>query len=248
MKRRLMRPVTAWRRRRAGPLGPHKHAMLEAHDYRPTMNRFLAAARNNPALLFDVELRDGAIVFDVGAYEGGWSEQILTHAEGQGVHALELHLFEPEPNSIERLREKFGSDARVHVYPFGLGGHDRFERMSVGGLGTSPFKKASQPGFFGAVDLEIRDVGDVLAGLALDRIDVMMVNIEGGEYELLDRLFEANWLRRIYTVIIQFHEFGPDAYRSRRRNHQQLAQTHACSWNYKWVYERWDCNTTSDRD
>ena len=243
-----MRPITAWRRRRMGPLGPHKHSLLEAHDYRPTMNRFLAAARTNPTLLFDVKLRDGAVVFDVGAYEGEWSEHILAHAEDKGVNALQLHLFEPEANSIETLREKFGADPRVHVHPFGLGGHDRLERMSIGGPGTSPFKKASQPGFFGAVDLEVRDVGGVLADLALDRIDVMMVNIEGGEYELLDRLNETNWYRRIDTVIVQFHEFGPDAYRSRRRNRQQLAESHTCSWNYKWVFERWDRDTTSDRD
>src|SRR5262245_7585326 len=102
-----MRPVTAWRRRRMGPLGPHKHSLLEAHDYRPTMNRFLAAARSNPTLLCDVALRDGAVIFDVGAYEGAWSGQVLAHAESQGVNALQLHLFEPEPKSIEKLREEF---------------------------------------------------------------------------------------------------------------------------------------------
>src|SRR3954462_14769215 len=103
MKRRLMRPVTAWRRRRAGPLGPYKHAVLEAHDFRPAMNRFFAAARSNPALLFYVDLRDGAVVVDVGGYEGEWSAQVLAHAESRGVHALDLHLFEPEPNSVEKL-------------------------------------------------------------------------------------------------------------------------------------------------
>ncbi len=112
--------------------------------------------------------------------------------------------------------------------------------MAVGGPGTSEFKSGSQPGFFGAADLELRDVSTVLTTLGIDHIDVMMVNIEGGEYELLDRLYETDWLPRIECVLVQFHEFAPDAYRARRRNRRQLAKTHRCTWSYKWVFERWD--------
>jgi hypothetical protein len=119
--------------------------------------------------------------------------------------------------------------------------------MAVGGLGTSQFKSGSQRGFFGAVELELRDVSTVLPKLEIGHIDVMMINIEGGEYELLDRLYETNWLARIDCVLVQFHEFAPDAYRSRRRNRRQLAKTHRCTWNYKWVFERWDRRLSARR-
>ena len=64
--------------------------------------------------------------------------------------------------------------------------------------------------------------------------------IEGGEYELIDRLHESGWLPRTGVVIVQFHEFTPDAHRARRRNRARLARTHTCVWNYPWVFERWD--------
>jgi FkbM family methyltransferase len=214
--------------------------VLEAHDYRPTMHRFLAAARQNPELLYDVDLHNGAIAIDVGGYEGEWTGQILSHAGDQEADAIAVHVFEPEPTSIEQLRHSYGEDSRVHIHPYGLAGHDRLERMALGGLGTSQFKSGSQSGFFGTLELELRDVEAVLTTLGIEHVDVMMINIEGGEYELLDRLYETDWLPRIGCVLVQFHEFGPDAYRARRRNRRQLAESHRCTWNFKWVFERWD--------
>jgi FkbM family methyltransferase len=245
IKRRMLRPVTAWRRHRAGALGPYKRAVLEAHDYRPAVNQFFGAARQNPRLLYDIDLHDGAVMVDVGGYEGEWSGQILARAETQGARAVDLHVFEPEPNSLERLQRALGEDGRVHLHPFGLASCDRFQRMAVGGPGTSQFKSGSQPGFFGAADLELRDVNTVVTRLGIDHIDVMMINIEGGEYELIDRLYETDWLPRIDCLLVQFHEFGPDAYRARRRNRRELAESHRCTWSYKWVFERWDRRVSS---
>ena len=132
------------------------------------------------------------------------------------------------------------ADSRVQLHPFGLAGRDRIESMAVGGPGSSVFGDPTSPAFFGSTEIELRDVDAVLASVGADRIDLMKINIEGGEFELLDRLHETGWLGRSGPVIIQFHEFAPDAHRARRRNRRQLAETHRCTWNYAWVYERWD--------
>jgi FkbM family methyltransferase len=239
-KRRVLRPLTALRRRRLGPLNPYSTALLEAHDYRPSMVRFIEATRANPDILVDVDLDDGSTVLDVGAYVGEWSERILRQADERGVQQLHIHAFEPEPGSVKELHEAVGADPRVQVHPFGLGGHDRHAQLAVGGLGSSVFVDPATPGFLTATEVELRDVDAVLSSLGVDRIDLIKVNIEGGEFELLDRLHEARWLSRTGVVIVQFHEFGPDAYRARRRNRRQLAETHHCTWSYPWVYERWD--------
>jgi FkbM family methyltransferase len=240
IKRRVMRPITAWRRRRAGPMGPNKLAMLQAHDFRPAMQSFFAAVRQEPTMLYDVDLRDGAVAVDVGGYHGEWTKQILGRATELGVGDFRVHVFEPEPSCVDELHTAFDGDARVRVHPFGLGGRDRTERMAVGGLGTSQFKSTGRNGFVATIAVDIRDVDGVLLSLGVERIDVMMINIEGGEYEVLDRMHEKGLLGRVETFFVQFHEFAPDAYRARRRNRQHLSATHACTWNYTWVYERWD--------
>lgn len=214
--------------------------VFEAHDYRPSMRRFFQATRDKPDILIDVDLPEGAVVLDVGAFTGEWSERVLQRADQTGPRNLRIHAFEPEPGSIERLRAGVGQDPRVELHPFGLSGRDRLERLAIGGPGSSVFVDPTTPGFVGSTEVELRDVDAVLAALAVDRIDLLKINIEGGEFELLDRLHETGRLERTGTVIVQFHEFAPGAYRGRRRNRKQLADTHRCTWSYSWVYERWD--------
>lgn len=240
LKRRLLRPLTAVRRRRAGDRNELARTILAAHDYRPAMLRFFAATRANRDILIDVDLPEDAVVLDVGAYVGEWSQRILERADARGPAHLQVHAFEPEPSSVEQLRAGIGLDPRVHVHPVALGGRDRVERLAVGGQGSSIYVDPSTPGFLGGTEIELCDVDRVLTSAGIERIDLMKVNIEGGEYELLDRLHERGWLRRTGTVIVQFHEFAPGAYRGRRRNRRQLAETHRCTWDYPWVFERWD--------
>lgn len=204
------------------------------------MRRFFLASRDDPDILVDVDLPPDAVVIDVGAYVGEWSERILQRVDARGTEGVQVHAFEPEPHAVKQLEANVGDDPRVQVHRFGLAGGDRTERLSIGGPGSSVFVDPTAPGFLGAAEVELRDVDAVLASLAPAHIDLMKINIEGGEFELIDRLHATGWLPRIGTLIIQFHEFGPDAYRGRRRNRRQLAETHRCTWSYTWVYERWD--------
>jgi FkbM family methyltransferase len=232
--------VTAWRRRRFRHENSFTRAVYEAHDYRPAMRRFFATSRQHPDILIDVDLPEGAVVLDVGAFEGEWTTRILDRSAREGPARLRIEAFEPAPSAHRRLNEVLGDDPRVTLHRFGLGGRDRDEVMMIAGPGTSLYTAPSGPGPLGKATVPIRDVHSVLTSLGIERIDLLKVNIEGGEFELIDRLHETGWLGRTATLIVQFHEFAPDAYRARRRNRRQLAETHRCRWSYPWVYERWD--------
>lgn len=241
MKWRLLSPVTALRRwRRASRADPFTRTVYETHHYRPAMRRFFLDTADNRDILVDVELPEGAVVLDVGAFVGEWSKRILQRADARGRSDIRIHAFEPEPSAIKELLAGVGEDPRLHLHPVGLAGRDRLEQLALGGPGSSVFVDSAAPGFFGTREIELRDVEAVLSSLEVDHIDLIKINIEGGEYELLDRLHETGWLPRVGTVIVQFHEFAPDAYRARRRNRRQLAETHRCTWSYPWVFERWD--------
>lgn len=240
-KRRLLRPVTAWRRRRrSGKCDPFTRAIYEAQDYRPAVRRFFLTSAQQPDILIDVDLPEGAVVLDVGAFVGEWSQRIVERADARGPTELQIHAFEPEPSAIKRFRQSIGHDKRVHLHPFGLGARDRLEQLAIDGPASSVYANPATPGRIGSTEVELRDVDAVLSSLAIDRIDLLKINIEGGEFELIDRLHEAGWIARTGPVIVQFHEFAPDAYSARRRNRRQLAKTHRCTWNFPWVYERWD--------
>jgi Methyltransferase FkbM domain len=89
------------------------------------------------------------------------------------------------------------------------------------------------------VDVEIRDVAPVFAELDAERIDLLKMNIEGAEFDVLERLAETGWIDRIDELLIQFHDWAPAAPRRRRMIRRVLARTHTEVWNYPWVWERW---------
>ena len=74
------------------------------------------------------------------------------------------------------------------VLPYGVGATDCTAVLTRDGPGSSIYGGKGQ---FGQVDVEIRDIVGVLEELDLYGIDVLKVNIEGAEYDLLERLVAA---------------------------------------------------------
>jgi FkbM family methyltransferase len=230
LKRFALTPRTRLRRRRARDLRPHGRALYEQHYYRMPLYDFMAASARNPDLLVDVPIDEDSVVLDVGAFRGEWSERVWQR------NRPTIHAFEPSPGAHQRAADAFAGNAKVHVHPFGLGGADSVLPLTLDGPGSSVFGGGSA---FGRVEVQIRDVIGVLDELGIDAIDLLKINIEGGEYDLLDRLDEAGWLPRIRLLLIQFHEWHPDAYRRRRRNRRALARDHHEVWGYSWCWELW---------
>ena len=132
----------------------------------------------------------------------------------------------------------------VVILPFALGAADGTASLALDAQASSLRK---EPGQFGTTEVIVRDVARMFDELALERIDLLKLNIEGGEFDVLDRLFETGWLDRIAQVSVQFHEWHPDAYRRRRRSRAQLRGTHEELWCYPWVWEFWTRRAQSPR-
>jgi hypothetical protein len=65
------------------------------------------------------------------------------------------------------------------------------------------------------------------------------VNIEGGEYELLERMLERGLTERVCDLQIQFHNFSPDAAERMAAIQRGLAATHRPTYQYRFVWENW---------
>jgi FkbM family methyltransferase len=230
IKRALLKPRTAYMRRRETELDQFGRAALELHYYRRPMYDFMAASAAKPDLLFDVDVNESSVVLDVGAYDGEWSERI-SRRYGPTIYA-----FEPDPTSFRRLATRLGDQPNVVLLQYGLGGADQTATLALDGPGSSIY---ADSGLFGTAQVQIREVTSVLDELGIEHVDLLKVNIEGGEYDLLDRLIEAGWLPRIRLVSVQFHEWHPKAYRRRRAIRRALRRHHQEVWNYAWVWEYW---------
>jgi FkbM family methyltransferase len=230
IKRTLLAPRTAYRRRKEREVDRFGRSMLELHAYGRAIYDFIGAKAAKPDILVDADVDDRSVVVDVGAYHGEWSEQV-SQRYGSTVFA-----FEPDPTSFPRLVERLAKHRNTRALGYGLGGRDHEASLALAGPGSSIYGANDA---FGAANVQIRDVASVLDELGVDRVDLIKVNIEGGEYDLFDRLIETSWLHRMRLVSVQFHEWHPKAHSRRRRIRRSLRATHEQVWNYPWVWEYW---------
>jgi FkbM family methyltransferase len=230
LKRALLSPHTAYKRRQARDLDPFSRAILEAQYYRPTMYKFIAATAANPDLLVQADLDESSVVLDVGAYVGEWSEAISSR------YGSKIYAFEPVPRAVAQFCARLGDDDNVEIHPYGLAAVDAHAPLALEGPGSTVRREG---GTFGSAVVQLRDVAAVLDELGVDRIDLCKMNIEGGEYDVFDRLIATGWLPRIDVVSVQFHEWHPKAYARRRAIRRALRRTHDEVWGYPFVWELW---------
>ncbi|WGH79735.1 FkbM family methyltransferase [Jannaschia ovalis] len=167
-------------------------------------------------------------VLDFGGFEGAWAARL------HDAHGCRVHVFEPHPAFIERLRHRFAGNAAVMVHPFAVGRADGVLPLSDDGDASSALS-----GKGAAVKGEIRAAARVFADLPEDRFAVAKINIEGGEYDLLPALIEAGILDRIDRLQVQFHLYTRADLDRRARLVAAIERTHASDWSYPFVWEQW---------
>jgi len=169
-----------------------------------------------------------SVVFDLGGYEGQWTSDIFS------MYQCNIHVFEPVPAFHAQISRRFRHNPRIQTHCFWLAAQNQSLRIGLAGDGSSIFTA-------GAEQIVARFVcaSDFMREHGVPHIDLMKLNIEGGEYDLLDHLIESGWIRRITDVQIQFHDCVPGA--TQRMHHIQdaLKHTHHTTYQYPFVWENW---------
>ena len=181
-----------------------------------------------------------SVVFDVGGYFGDWSSEISRR------HDPRIFIFEPVPEHYSRIVERFRRNRKVKVFDYGLSSQNSTTRIFLANDGSSAYRQAKT-----SVQARFRDICEVVRENHLARIDLIKINIEGGEFELLDRMIQTDLVAICNDIQVQFHDFYPDAPSLRLRIRAQLARTHALTYEYCFVWENWHRtdapNTHADR-
>ena len=85
----------------------------------------------------------------------------------------------------------------------------------------------------------LKKIEDVFAEHELEQVDLISMNIEGGEYELLKHLVTSPVIFKIKNIQVQFHDFIDNARTKRDILHIKLQNTHKLTYNYDFVWENW---------
>jgi FkbM family methyltransferase len=231
--KRLLRTPLIWYSRRKHADEPDEVKWrLEHNAYRKASFQLMGAQAVDPHYLHRADLDADAVVIDIGAFRGIVAEEFLE------LYGCRIHAYEPNPQFFDDLDGRFAEEPRVTVHRYGLGGADATLQMEQRGLGSTVYgtnDDATVP----TVDVKIRDIAGELDELGLDRLDYVKINIEGAEYDLLERMLDTGWVERTRYLLIQFHEWYPSPHLRRWKIRRRLRATHDQVWNYPWIYELW---------
>lgn len=174
-------------------------------------------------------MSDVPLMFDFGGYKGDWASLMRNRYNAQ------VHVFEPHPRFASALRSRFESDQSVTVHEFGLGDADRQIELCDAGDASSSFKSGGKESLQG----KLRSTRAFFGEMQFPEIDVVKVNIEGGEYVLLPELINSDHIGAIKTLQVQFHLYEQEDISRRDAIRAQMARTHRCDWSYDFVWEQW---------
>lgn len=187
--------------------------------------------------LTDYPFTSYSVVFDVGGYLGGWTAEILKKNVEPCSHCGAkqdpyIHVFEPIPEFFQECVDRFKDYHKVKVYNFGLAGYDHVEKMTVDGAASSVYGSGSTSCYF-------RDVAGFMYGNNIDAVDLMSINIEGGEYDLITQLIRTDAIHKVRNLQVQFHLLNPECEGKRDSIQDKLSYTHDKMFDYPYVWESW---------
>lgn len=176
------------------------------------------------------EISENDIVFDLGGYEGQFTERFL-----QTNSSKRIHIFEPVPEFANKISDRFVDNSTVVVHDFGLKDRNTIQEFSIDANSSSMY--TDEPN----TEVEMRDVAEVINELRIENIRLMKVNIEGSEYDLIERLIESGCIENIEEIQVQFHKFEhlDNPVQRREKIQRKLQETHHITYEYYFVWENW---------
>lgn len=173
---------------------------------------------------------ENSCVFDIGLYKGLWSEAICKK------YNPNLYAFEPITEFFYEAEKRLCNYPKARLFNYGVGSFSRPEKIVVSKDSSSLYL----PDRTNAKSVYIKGVASILRDLKIDTIDLVEINIEGGEYELLESLIVTGNISKFKRLLIQFHRRGPDYAARKAKIWIMLSQTHKIVYDYDYIFEYWE--------
>lgn len=154
-------------------------------EFQKTIERWFED-RGDLTYLRNYNLSKNDTVIDVGAYKGQWLIDMYNKYGCKGIG------FEP----IKKFTENSVLPEEIEIYDFALGIENKEDKINLKNDGSS----ISEDGE------EIITIKEAKEFIKDKKISVLMINIEGYEYQLVPYLIENKCLENVKNIQIQFHK------------------------------------------
>jgi FkbM family methyltransferase len=177
---------------------------------------------------FDYPLNENSIVFDLGGYKGEFTEEIYNKFN------CTVYVFEPVYELFKIIKDKFNKNDKINVFNFGLSDCNKSLEINLADNASSIYGKNGVK-----ETIKLVSIFDFISENKIHYVDLLKINIEGGEYEVLPELINKGYVVNIENLQIQFHDFVDDAISKREKIINNLSKTHSSTFSYYMVWENW---------
>ncbi|CAD7803923.1 hypothetical protein CHRY9390_01150 [Chryseobacterium aquaeductus] len=187
------------------------------------------AAKGDETLRLDYELDENSTVFDIGGYKGEFARDIFCKYQSN------IYVFEPLKEFYEICVKRFIKNKKIHCYNFGLADKSFDTEINISDNASSIFNVEGAK-----TKIRLESIVNFIQTNQIDVIDLMKINIEGGEYDLLESLIENKLIHKFKNIQVQFHDFVIENPRERMvKIQKELSKTHSLTYQYDFVWENW---------
>jgi len=155
---------------------------------------------------------------------------------GEKYHST-VYVFEPIEEYYDHITKRFSANENIKVYNFGLSCINKKTKILLNDDGSSVHGVGSSSDY---EVIDLKNITDFIKENNIDIIDLMKINIEGGEFEVLPELIKTNDIVKVDNIQVQFHEFADQAKYKRGEIQKNLRKTHKLTYEYYFVWEGWE--------
>ena len=166
-------------------------------------------------------------VVDIGAYKGDFlSKRVKLEPKKM------FFGYEPVHEFLAEAAKHFEGFENIFLYNYGLAASDKVTQFHLSGDASG-----SSEDLQNTVKVTLKDIANEM--VFSNPISLVICNIEGGEYELVNRLIEKNLIKNIEVLLLQFHDIGESSRREMVNIRKLLARTHYSEFKYDFIWDAW---------
>ena len=178
---------------------------------------------------FVYDIKDEDVVMDLGGYKGDWTASLPNPN-------CRVFLFEPMQEFAGECEKRFSGRDNIQCFAVGLDASTHEAEISREEDGSSQYHSKGENETAQFVDIE-----EFMDSHGIHDVKLIKMNIEGGEYDILEKLTADGRIRQFEHIQIQFHDIPEiNAAERMRKIWRELGNTHRLEWAYRpFIHESW---------
>ena len=121
----------------------------------------------------------------------------------------DIYSFEPNPECIKILKNTYGNDDKINIIEYAASDRDGISNFHLGTATMSSSLRKDKTSYMSNKSILVNTLNLsrwIQENFTLEDEIILYLDIEGGEYDVLEKLISDNMLKRFSEVYVEFHE------------------------------------------